>query len=164
MWTEGSLTKCAVANKKEESPRGAKYRGSQTLVSVTHEELALLEKAHTANSRSHTIQRTCLSSHLPAGLGVFPHSLLLVEGQMEAHEIPYTGTVNHINMATHSCMCSKHIYIHRATHKHAAIPRCWNPLHKNALIYNVSLIAPCVCYYTIQQYLTCRISTRRQRL
>lgn len=60
---------------------------SQMLVNVTHEKLVLTEKAHTAKSCQHTTQRTCLSSHLPVGLGVFPHSLLLVERQMEAHEM-----------------------------------------------------------------------------
>lgn len=56
------------------------------------------ENRHSKKSHNHTIQRTCLSSHLPVGLGVFPHSLLL-ERQMEACEIwqsePHSTVISH---------------------------------------------------------------------
>lgn len=80
----------------------------------------LSERAHTAKSHHHTIQRTCLSSHLPVGLGVFPHSLLLVreiDGGISNDGVlkPY-GTVSRINMAIHTVCALKQMHIHPQIH------------------------------------------------
>lgn len=101
------------------------------LGNVTHEELVVTKKEHTTKSHSHTTQKTCLSSHLLVGLGLFPHILLLVERQMETHEMmgplkPYIGaTVSHINMTT-STVCAQTRNTHTPTDPHANILLCWD--------------------------------------
>lgn len=55
------------------------------------------DQRDTAKSHDHTAQTTCLSSHLQADPGVFPHTLLCGDRQMEAHEMN-EGAVNHSNM------------------------------------------------------------------
>lgn len=55
------------------------------------------DQRNTAKSHDHTAQTTCLSSHLRADPGVFPHSLLRGERQMEAREMN-EGAADHSNV------------------------------------------------------------------
>lgn len=89
------------------------------------------KRAHTAKSNHHTARKTCLSSHLPVGLGVFPHCLLLVGRQMEVHEM-----VQHWNFTLYVTAISQliplgprrrctyaHTSLHTRTHTHTYTTR-----------------------------------------
>ena len=98
----------------------------------------LTERAHTAKSHHHTIQRTCLSSHLLVGLGVFPHSLLLVReidgGISNDGALKPYGTVSRINMATHIVCALKQMHIH---------PQIHTQTHCNSMVLNTTSTTMC---------------------
>lgn len=108
------------------------------------------KRAHTAKSNHHTARKTCLSSHLPVGLGVFPHCLLLVGRQMEVHEM-----VQHWNFTLYVTAISQliplgprrrctyaHTSLHTRTHTHTYTTR--SDVHRKSYCHELR------AYYSTQ--------------
>lgn len=89
------------------------------LAIVTHTKHLWWPRKNTLQSHHHTTHKTCLSSRLPVGLGLFPHILLLVETDghswNEGVLKPYIGAT----------LCAQT----RCTHRHTVILRWWILYH-----------------------------------